>query len=111
MIHLSGNARLPGTDGPYFRGTVACQPSRSRQFQYRDFRASAEADWGSGDADPAVHVELRTVFFVQAPDVEGALVRTLIGNDLTRVYQLSGKQLILKSSRSDEHWTIAWEHF
>ena len=43
--------------------------------------------------------------------VEGALVRTLIGNDLTRVYQFSGKQLVLKSSRPDEHWTIAWEHY
>jgi hypothetical protein len=43
--------------------------------------------------------------------VEGALVRTLIGHDLTRVYQFSGKQLILKSSRADEHWTIAWEHY
>jgi Lipocalin-like domain len=43
--------------------------------------------------------------------VEGALVRTLIGHDLTRVYSFSGKQLILKSSRPDEHWTIAWEHY
>ena len=43
--------------------------------------------------------------------VEGALVRTLIGTDLTRVYKLSGKQLILKSSRPDEHWTITWEHY
>jgi len=42
--------------------------------------------------------------------VEGALVRSLIGKDLTRVYRFEGKQLILKSSRPDEHWTIAWEH-
>lgn len=43
--------------------------------------------------------------------VEGALVRTLIGNNLTRVYRFSGKQLVLTSSRPDEHWTIAWEHY
>ena len=43
--------------------------------------------------------------------VEGALVRTLIGKELTRIYEFSGKQLILKSSRQDEHWTIAWEHY
>jgi hypothetical protein len=43
--------------------------------------------------------------------VEGALVRALIGSDLTRVYQFSGKQLILKSSRPDEHWTVAWERY
>jgi hypothetical protein len=43
--------------------------------------------------------------------VQGALVRALIGKDLTRVYSFSDKQLILKSSRPDEHWTIAWEHY
>jgi Lipocalin-like domain len=43
--------------------------------------------------------------------VQGALVRALIGKDLTRVYSFSDKQLILKSSRADEHWTIAWEHY
>jgi len=43
--------------------------------------------------------------------VEGALVRTLIGKDLTRVYDFSGKQLIVKSSSADEHWRVAWEHY
>ena len=43
--------------------------------------------------------------------VEGALVRTLIGKDLRRVYELSGKQLIVKSPSPDEHWRVAWEHY
>jgi hypothetical protein len=43
--------------------------------------------------------------------VKGSLVRVLIGKDLTRVYRFSGGQLILKSSRPDEHWTIAWERY
>jgi hypothetical protein len=43
--------------------------------------------------------------------VEGALVRTLIDKDLTRIYDLSGKQLIVKSSNPDEHWRVAWEHY
>jgi hypothetical protein len=43
--------------------------------------------------------------------VEGALVRTLIGKDLTRVYDLSDKQPIVKSSSPDEHWRVAWEHY
>ena len=43
--------------------------------------------------------------------VEGALVRTLIGKDLTRVYDFSGRQLIVKSSSPDEHWRVAWEHY
>ena len=43
--------------------------------------------------------------------VEGALVRSLIGKDLTRIYSFSGKQLVLKSSRPDENWRIVWEHY
>jgi hypothetical protein len=43
--------------------------------------------------------------------VEGALVRTLIGKNLTRVYEFSDKQLIVKSSSPNEHWRVAWEHY
>jgi hypothetical protein len=43
--------------------------------------------------------------------VDGALVRTPIGKDLKRVYDLSGNQLIVKSSSPDGHWRVAWEHY
>lgn len=43
--------------------------------------------------------------------VEGALVRTLIGKDLPRSYELSGKRLIVKSTRPEEHWRVIWEHY
>ncbi len=43
--------------------------------------------------------------------VEGALVRTLIGKDLPRSFEFSGKQLIVKSTRPDEHWKVTWEHY
>ena len=43
--------------------------------------------------------------------VEGALVRTLIGNDLKRVYELNGNQLIVRSPDPKEHWRVAWEHY
>ena len=42
--------------------------------------------------------------------VEGALVRNLIGKDLPRAFELSGKQLIVKSTHPEEHWRVAWEH-
>lgn len=42
--------------------------------------------------------------------VDGALVRTLIGKHLTRAFELSGKQLIVKSTDPEEHWRVAWEH-
>ena len=43
--------------------------------------------------------------------VEGAIVRSLIGKELPRVYEFSGKQLIVKSSNPNEHWRVAWEHY
>ena len=43
--------------------------------------------------------------------VEGALVRSLIGKDLKRVFELSGKQLIVKSPDPNEHWRVAWERY
>ena len=43
--------------------------------------------------------------------VDGALVRTLIGKDLSRAFEFSGNQLIVKSTHADEHWRVAWEHY
>ena len=62
-----------------------------------------EASFGTYDIDERAH----TFTF----HVEGALVRTLIGKNLTRVYELSGKQLIVKPSSPNEHWRVAWEHY
>ena len=62
-----------------------------------------EASWGIYTVDEGNHT-----FTFQ---VEGALVRSLIGKDLPRAYEFSGKQLIVKSTRSDEHWRVAWERY
>jgi hypothetical protein len=62
-----------------------------------------EASFGKYEIDDSAH----TFTF----HVEGALVRTLIGKDLPRAFELSGKELIVKSTRPDEHWRVAWEHF
>jgi hypothetical protein len=43
--------------------------------------------------------------------VEGALVRSLIGKDLPRSFESSGNQLIVKSTRPEEHWRVTWEHY
>ncbi len=61
------------------------------------------AYYGRYDVDEHAH----TITF----HVEGALVRTLIGTDLIRVYDFSGNQLVLKPLRPDEHWAFAWEHY
>ena len=44
-------------------------------------------------------------------NVEGAVVRSLMGQRLGRVYHFSGKQLMLKSTRADEPWSITWERY
>jgi Lipocalin-like domain len=62
-----------------------------------------EASYGTYSVDEGAH----TFNY----HVEGALVRTLIGKDLTRVYEFSGGQLIVKSSSPNEHWKVAWEHY
>jgi len=43
--------------------------------------------------------------------VEGALVRTLVGKALRRVYEFKGNQLIVKSANPAERWRAVWEHY
>ena len=43
--------------------------------------------------------------------VEGGLVRSLIGKELVRSFQLSGNRLIVQSSHANEHWRVTWEHY
>jgi hypothetical protein len=62
-----------------------------------------EASFGTYEIDESTH----TFSF----HVEGALVRRLIGKDLSRSFEFSGKQLIVKSTHPDEHWRVAWEHY
>ena len=62
-----------------------------------------EASWGTYNVDESA----QTFTF----HIEGALVPSLIGKNLPRAYEFSGKQLIVKSTRSDEHWRVAWERY
>jgi len=62
-----------------------------------------EASFGTYTIDEATH----TFTF----HVEGAMVRSLIGKDLPRAYELSGNELVVKSTNPNEHWRVAWEHY
>ncbi len=66
-------------------------------------QAGYEASFGSYQVDEKAH----TFTF----HVEGAMVRSLIGKDLPRAYEFSGNQLLVKSTSSNEHWRVAWEHY
>jgi len=62
-----------------------------------------EASFGSYEVNEEAHTLTH--------HVEGSVTRGLVGKDLPRVFQLSDGQLIIKSSRPDEHWLVAWEHY
>ena len=66
-------------------------------------RDDYEASFGSYDVDEATHTLTH--------HVEGSITRDLlVGKDLPRVYQFTGDgNLIIKSVRPDEHWSVTWE--
>lgn len=43
--------------------------------------------------------------------IDGALVRTLIGKDLKRAYEITGNRLTVKPTNPDEHWRVVWERY
>jgi hypothetical protein len=75
------------------------QPSASSQYSQGGY----EASYGTYTIDERNHT-----FTIH---VEGALVRTLIGKDLPRTYELNGNQLIVKSTNPNEHWRVTWERY
>jgi len=89
--HMSVQIMLPNMD----------KASETNPVQYD--QGGYEAYYGTYDVDEQAHAVTH--------HVEGALVRALVGKNLTRVYRFADRQLILKSSRPDEHWAIAWEHY
>ena len=62
-----------------------------------------EASYGSYTVDGRAH----TFTF----HVEGAVVRSLVGKDLLRAFEISGNRMIVKSVRPDEHWRVVWERY
>lgn len=84
----------------YRNPQAATQPANSSApVQYA--QGGYEASFGTYQIDERAH----TFNY----HVDGALVRTLIGKDLPRAFEFSGKQLIVKSTRPEEHWRVAWE--
>jgi len=74
--------------------------SRAARVQYA--QGGYEASFGTYEIDDA-----HTFTF----HVDGALVRTLVGKDLKRLFDLSGNQLIVKSPDPNEHWRVVWERY
>jgi hypothetical protein len=87
----------------------------SVQVMYRDPQTEAQGgpvQYTQGGYEASfgtyqINEDVRTFTF----HVEGAMVRSLIGKDLPRAFELSGNQLIVKSTNPNEHWRVAWEHY
>ncbi|HTM18483.1 MAG TPA: lipocalin-like domain-containing protein [Terracidiphilus sp.] len=59
-----------------------------------------EASFGTYDVDEAAHTIPH--------HVQASVTRGLVGKDLTRAMQFSNDNLIIKSVRTDEHWSVTW---
>ena len=66
-------------------------------------RKGYEASFGSYEVNENAHVVTH--------HPEGSITPALLGKDLPRLYQFSGGQLIIKSTRPDEHWSVTWAHY
>jgi hypothetical protein len=64
-------------------------------------KSGYEASFGTFDVDERA----RTFTF----HVEGALVRSLIGRELPRIFELSEDRLVVTSTNPAEHWRVIWE--
>ena len=64
-----------------------------------------EASFGTYDIDEATHTLTHHVKGANTGDL-------LVGKDLPRTYQFTKDgHLIIRSTRSDEHWSVEWEHY
>lgn len=64
-----------------------------------------EASFGSYDVDVAAHTLTHHVQGSNTGD-------RLVGKDLPRVYEFNARgQLVIKSARTDELWSVIWEHY
>ncbi|HZT69850.1 MAG TPA: lipocalin-like domain-containing protein [Terriglobia bacterium] len=111
----------PGADGKVHKADCTGLLAYTRdghmsvQVMYRNPRAAAQggpvqyAQSGYEASFGRYEVNKRAHTFTY--HVDGALVRSLVGKDFRRVYEFSGKQLIVKSPDPNEHWRVAWEHY
>ena len=77
------------------------QKSLSNQYAENGY----EASFGSYDIDAATHT---LTHHVQSSNTRDRLV----GKDLPRRYQFNRQgELIIRSARTDEHWSVTWEHY
>ena len=105
----------PSADGQLHKGDCAGMFVFTRdgrasvQVMYRNAEtASAYSHSGYEASYGSYHIADASTFTFH---IDGALVRTLIGKDLKRAYQISGGQLTIESTNPHEHWKVVWERY
>jgi hypothetical protein len=105
----------PGADGHLHKADCAgmfvftSDGKASVQVMYRNAQpGSAYAQGGYEASYGSYHVDSSSIFTFH---IEGALVRTLIGKDLRRAYELVGNRLTVKSTDPNEHWRVVWQRY
>src|SRR5262245_4685825 len=79
----------------------------SVQVMYRNAEtASAYVHSGYEASYGSYHIDDASTFTFH---IDGALVRTLIGKDLKRAYEISDNRLIVRSANPNEQWRVVWE--
>lgn len=79
------------------------------QVMYRGAQSdSAYAHGGYEASYGSYRIDSASIFTFH---IDGALVRTLIGKDLKRVYEISGNRLTVTSTDPNEHWKVVWERY
>jgi hypothetical protein len=80
-------------------------PDSQRSLSNEYVENGYEASFGSYDVNDATHTVTH--------HVEGANTGDrLVGKDLPRLYQFIGyREMVIKSTRSDEHWSVTWQRY
>lgn len=64
-----------------------------------------EASFGSYEVDETAHIVTHHVVGSNTRDL-------LVGKDLPRKFEFAADgHLIIRSARTDEHWSVTWEHY
>jgi hypothetical protein len=105
----------PGADGQVHRAdctgmfVFTRDGKASVQVMYRTVQSGSsyaqggyEASYGSYRVDDSSSFTFH---------IDGALVRTLIGKDLKRRYEVSDDRLTVKPANPNEHWKVVWERY
>ena len=89
-------------------GNVSVQlmyPKSQHELNNQYVRDGYEASFGSYQIDEATHTLTHHVQGANTGDL-------LVGQDLPRLYQFTKDgHLIIRSAKSDEHWSVEWEHY